>query len=89
MRFQRILWSIVLGVTAVGFWVDGYAQQPLPELPYVPTPQEVVLEMLKMAEVTRDDIVYDLGCGDELDRDHRREAFWGPRCSAWTMILNW
>jgi len=53
-----------MGATVVGFWVAGYAQQPLPELPYVPTPREVVVEMLKIAEVTKDDIVYDLGCGD-------------------------
>lgn len=32
--------------------------------PYVPTPQEVVDRMLKLAEVTKDDVVYDLGCGD-------------------------
>jgi len=31
---------------------------------YVPTPTEVVEEMLKLAEVGKDDIVYDLGCGD-------------------------
>lgn len=31
---------------------------------YVPTPAEVVEEMLKLAEVGKDDIVYDLGCGD-------------------------
>ena len=31
---------------------------------YVPTPQEVVDEMLKLAKVTKDDVVYDLGCGD-------------------------
>jgi len=30
----------------------------------VPTPEEVVLEMLRMAKVTKDDVVYDLGCGD-------------------------
>lgn len=32
--------------------------------PYVPTPQEVVDRMLKLAGVTKDDVVYDLGCGD-------------------------
>lgn len=32
--------------------------------PYVPTPQDVVDRMLALAEVTRDDVVYDLGCGD-------------------------
>ncbi len=31
---------------------------------YVPTPQKVVEKMLDMAKVTRQDIVYDLGCGD-------------------------
>ena len=31
---------------------------------YVPTPPEVVSAMLKLAKVTKDDIVYDLGCGD-------------------------
>lgn len=32
--------------------------------PYVPTPQDVVDRMLKLAEVTSKDLVYDLGCGD-------------------------
>ncbi len=31
---------------------------------YVPTPQEVVDAMLKLAEVGENDVVYDLGCGD-------------------------
>jgi uncharacterized protein (TIGR03000 family) len=31
---------------------------------YVPTPGEVVEEMLKLAEVGKEDVVYDLGCGD-------------------------
>jgi SAM-dependent methyltransferase len=33
-------------------------------VPYVPTPQEVVDEMLKLAEVKASDTVIDLGCGD-------------------------
>ena len=32
--------------------------------PYVATPIEVVAKMLEVAEVTSDDIVYDIGCGD-------------------------
>lgn len=32
--------------------------------PYVPTPQEVVERMLALAGVTKNDVVYDLGCGD-------------------------
>ncbi len=34
------------------------------DVPYVPTPQTLVDEMLKLANVTKDDVVYDLGCGD-------------------------
>lgn len=32
--------------------------------PYVPTPQDVVERMLGLAGVTKNDVVYDLGCGD-------------------------
>lgn len=31
---------------------------------YVPTPMEVVEAMLKLGEVAKDEVVYDLGCGD-------------------------
>jgi SAM-dependent methyltransferase len=32
--------------------------------PYVETPPDVVTEMLRLAKVKRNDVVYDLGCGD-------------------------
>ena len=35
-----------------------------PDVIYVPTPDEVVEAMLQVANVTKDDIVYDLGSGD-------------------------
>ena len=35
-----------------------------PDVIYVPTPQVVVDSMLQVANVTKNDIVYDLGCGD-------------------------
>jgi len=35
-----------------------------PDVIFVPTPEEVVEAMLQVANVTKDDIVYDLGCGD-------------------------
>jgi len=35
-----------------------------PDVVFVPTPQKVVDKMLEMAEVKKDDLVYDLGCGD-------------------------
>jgi uncharacterized protein (TIGR03000 family) len=39
-------------------------QKPEIEVPYVPTPEKVVAEMLKQAAVKEGDTVYDLGCGD-------------------------
>jgi len=36
----------------------------IPDVLYVPTPQEVVDKMLELAKVTKDDLLYDLGCGD-------------------------
>lgn len=41
----------------------GTARTP-PAVPFVPTPNEVVAEMLDFAGVTADDVVYDLGSGD-------------------------
>ena len=35
-----------------------------PDVIFVPTPQEVVDKMLELAQVTKNDVVYDLGCGD-------------------------
>ncbi len=35
-----------------------------PDVIFVPTPQHVVDKMLELAQVTKDDVVYDLGCGD-------------------------
>lgn len=35
-----------------------------PDVMFVPTPQEVVDAMLRLADVTADDVVYDLGSGD-------------------------
>ena len=45
--------------------ISGSISSPLYILaPFVPTPHEIVDAMLRLADVTRDDIVYDLGCGD-------------------------
>ena len=34
------------------------------DVPYVPTPMPVVEGMMRLAEIQKDDILYDLGCGD-------------------------
>jgi len=39
-------------------------ERPALDIEYVPTPENVVAVMLETAEVDRDDVVYDLGCGD-------------------------
>jgi len=36
----------------------------VPDIEYVPTPQNVVDKMLEVAAVGKNDVVYDLGCGD-------------------------
>lgn len=46
--------------------IGAHVYQGTPDLdvPFVPTPYEVVDAMLSMAQVTSRDTVYDLGCGD-------------------------
>lgn len=34
------------------------------DVPYVPTPDNIVSEMIRMAGIGENDVVYDLGCGD-------------------------
>jgi len=51
------------GAGLAGVGLDVFAQRT-PDVIYVPTGFDVVVQMLKLAEVTSRDIVYDLGCGD-------------------------
>ncbi|MBC8072265.1 MAG: class I SAM-dependent methyltransferase, partial [Deltaproteobacteria bacterium] len=39
-------------------------ERPALDIEYVPTPMKVVDKMLEVAAITKDDVVYDLGCGD-------------------------
>ncbi len=59
---------IGLGATLVVCWLvtspTRASAQELSKLPYVPTPQIVVDEMLKLANVTAKDFLIDLGSGD-------------------------
>jgi SAM-dependent methyltransferase len=64
VRFQRVSSSIILIVSIGISCITGYSQEREPDVYYVPTPEEVVIEMLQMAQVTQNDIIYDLGCGD-------------------------
>jgi SAM-dependent methyltransferase len=51
---------------SAGFAIAQNAPAPsrTPDVPYVPTPPEVVDAMLRLAKVTKDDVIYDLGSGD-------------------------
>jgi len=57
-RLHRVLLACVVLVGAAGCLYPGA------EVPYVQTPTDVVTEMLKLAGVTANDVVYDLGSGD-------------------------
>jgi SAM-dependent methyltransferase len=63
MTVRRIALCLAILAACV---VPSSAQQPLrsPDVIFVPTPQEVVDAMLKLAKVTKNDVVYDLGSGD-------------------------
>ena len=56
----------IAGVLVLVSFVAAQNREPKhpPDVPYVPTSQSVVDAMLKMANVKKTDIVYDLGCGD-------------------------
>ena len=63
------LMPFVMLVLTLGLAAPAVAQQkPLrePDVIFVPTPAEVVTAMLKLANVTAKDVVYDLGCGDGM-----------------------
>ena len=60
-----LLAAVAASVTIAAGPAAPQAGQPSPNLaPYMATPQEVVDRMLQMADVTKTDVVYDLGSGD-------------------------
>jgi SAM-dependent methyltransferase len=52
------------GSGTVGPSDKGLETKPKLDVPYEPTAYEIVEEMLNLADVHREDLVYDLGCGD-------------------------
>ena len=71
MRVRQL--SLGIALLTIGLMPPVHAQQaaqapPLrtPDVIFVPTPPEVVDAMLKVAEVSSSDVVYDLGCGDGI-----------------------
>ncbi len=58
------LFVAVLGVVLAGIPIAAQEAEVHKDVPYVPTPPEVVEAMLKLGNVGPGDIHYDLGCGD-------------------------
>lgn len=70
-RRTILLSAVAVTGTATGISLPfGRAlAQPIPilprlDVPYVPTPQPVVDKMLELARVGKNDMLFDLGCGD-------------------------
>ena len=66
---RRFLLLSIAGLVLCGLTLVPAASQQdrgprEPDVIYVPTPQDVVDQMLKMADVRPGEVVYDLGCGD-------------------------
>jgi len=61
---MRCNWKLALGAVALALAPATQAQEGAGDVVYVPTPQIVVDEMLKMAKVGPKDFVIDLGSGD-------------------------
>jgi len=66
MTARVLLPLMLLTLVAAPAAAQQAAQAPLrsPDVIFVPTPQEVVDAMLKLAKVGPNDVVYDLGSGD-------------------------
>lgn len=59
---RRTVLTALLSVGLLGAQSAKPTRQP--DVPFVPTTEKAVEEMLKLAGVKKDDVVYDLGCGD-------------------------
>ena len=63
-QFRRGFWAMVSVASIVGLLGTACTLKRFPDVHFESTPQYVVEEMLEIAKVTKDDTVYDLGCGD-------------------------
>lgn len=67
MRLRRLTFvPILAGAVLALSLASAQSSQPRrePDVPFVPTTQEAVAAMLKLGGVTKNDVLYDLGCGD-------------------------
>lgn len=67
MLFQKSLlnsYVVVAVLSAATLAAQSAEPKRSPDVPYVPTTEAAVQAMLKLADVRKTDVVYDLGCGD-------------------------
>lgn len=62
----RNLFQLALPVALLAVAAPAQTAKPVrqPDVPYVPSTEKAVQQMLKLANVKSSDVVYDLGCGD-------------------------
>jgi len=65
-RLGLVFAAVLLSVSVGAPHAQTVEQAPLraPDIHYEPTPQNVVADMLDLARIGPQDVVYDLGCGD-------------------------
>jgi hypothetical protein len=63
LRFPVPLLAMILAAAAAAS-AQTSTLPKTPDVPYVPTDEKVVAEMLKVAKVKKSDVLYDLGSGD-------------------------
>ena len=61
---RRSFVSLLAGAARTASAQESATRSRTPDVPFVPTPQPVVEAMLKLADVKKGDILYDLGSGD-------------------------
>ena len=59
-----ISYPVVAALSAIMAAAQSATPRREPDVPYVPTTEAAVQTMLKVGDVKKADIVYDLGCGD-------------------------
>ncbi len=66
MRVPRRLFNSFLAAALLAGFAAAQAPKPRrePDVPFVPTTEAAVEAMLKLADVKKTDVLYDLGCGD-------------------------
>lgn len=65
-KWRIAVYSVLIAAVAGGtYWALRYdSWRDGPDVVFRETPPETVERMLELAKVTKDDVVYDLGCGD-------------------------